>query len=145
MGLKDRLAGRQRPAATHALRIEDDTVARVELVAARAAEDESRVVAAQEAIEACYEQVTITALPPADMEALLAEHPPPEGSKGQKIFNPATFVPALLAACVESDVAEEDWAVYVTTGAMTIGEVSALFDAVWSLNYRAPDPSVPKD
>lgn len=145
MGLKDRLATRQRPTVPYALRIDDDTTARAELAAARAAEDESRIVAAQHAVEACYEQVQITALPPADMEALLAEHPPPEGSKDQKIFNRATFVPAFLAACVESDVTEEDWAVYVTTGAMTIGEAAALFDAAWSINYRTPDPSVPKD
>jgi hypothetical protein len=144
MGLKDRLADRPRPSTTYSLRIDDDEIPRAELIAARAACDESRIVAAQEAVEACYEQVTITALPPVDMEALLAEHPAPENANVQKIFNPATFVPALLAACVESDVTEEDWAVYVTTGAMTIGEVGALFDAVWSLNYRAPDPSVPK-
>jgi hypothetical protein len=145
MGLKNRLAARQRPSTTYQLRIDDDTTARAELVAARDVGDESRIVAAQQAVEGCYEQVMITALPPADMEALLAEHPAPENAKVQKIFNPATFVPALLAACVDSDVTEEDWAVYVTTGAMTIGEVGALFDAVWSLNYRAPDPSVPKD
>jgi hypothetical protein len=144
MGLKDRLADRPRPSTTYSLRIDDDEIPRAELIAARAAGDESRIVAAQEAVEACYEQVTITALPPADMEALLAEHPAPENANVQKIFNPATFVPALLAACMDSDVTEEDWAVYVTTGAMTIGEVGALFDAVWSLNYRAPDPSVPK-
>lgn len=145
MGLKDRLATRQRPSAPYQLRIDDDAVARAELAAARDAGDESRIVAAQEAVESCYEQVRITALPPSEMEALLAAHPAPESAKVQKIFNPATFVPALLAACVESDVTEEDWSVYVTTGAMTIGEVGALFDAVWNLNYRAPDPSIPKD
>jgi len=144
MGLKDRLAPRRRPTATYSLRIDDDTTARAELGAARAAGDEARIVAAQEAIEACYEQVTITALAPADMEVLLAEHPPPETLKGKSIYNPTTFIPAFLAACVDSDVTEADWSEYVTTGAMTFGEVTDLFNAVWELNYRVPDPSVPK-
>lgn len=145
MGLKDRLSARRRPTATYQLRIDDDTTARAELAAARAAGDEARIVAAQEAVEACYEQVTLTALPPADMEALLAEHPAPETLQGKSIFNPATFIPALLAACVDSDVTEADWAEYITTGAMTFGETTDLFNAVWELNYRAPDPAIPKD
>jgi hypothetical protein len=145
MGLKDRLSSRRRPTATYALRIDDDTVARAELGAARAVGDESRIVAAQEAVEACYEQVTLTALAPADMEALLADHPAPEPLQGKSIFNPVTFIPALLAACVDSDVTEADWAEYVTTGAMTFGEVTDLFNTVWELNYRAPDPAIPKD
>jgi hypothetical protein len=142
MGLKDRLAARRRPTASYALRIEDDTTARSELAAARAAGDESRVVAAQEAVEACYEQVTLTALPPVELEALIAAHPTPP--KGTKIFNPVTFIPALLAVSVDSDVTEEDWSGYYTSGAMTAGEVADLFEAVWRLNYRTPDPSVPK-
>jgi ferric-dicitrate binding protein FerR (iron transport regulator) len=145
MGLKDRLAARRRPTATYALRIDDDTTARAELGAARAAGDESRIVAAQEAVEACYEQVTLTALPPVDLEALIAAHPPPKQLQGQKIFNSATFIPALLAVSVDSDVSEGDWAEYYTSGAMTTGEVAHLFEAVWSLNHRPPDPALPKD
>lgn len=143
MGLKDRLATRRRPTASYALRIEDDNTARAELAAARAAGDESRVVAAQGAVEACYEQVTLTALPPVELEALIAAHPAPAGMK--KIFNPVTFIPALLAVSVDSDVTEADWAEYYVSGAMTNGEFSDLFEAVWRLNYRIPDPSVPKD
>lgn len=145
MSLKDRLATRKRPTITYALRIDDDTIARSELVAAQAVGDEGRIVAAREAVEACYEQVVITALPPTELEELLEAHPPPPADQGKKMFNPATFVPALLAACVNSDVTEEDWAEYVTAGAMTTGEVSAIFNAAWELNYRVPDPSLPKD
>jgi hypothetical protein len=143
MGLKDRLGARRRPSAAYSLRIEDDSPARAELAAARAAGDESRVVAAQEAVEACYEQVTLTALPPAELEALIAAHPAPAGVN--KIFNPRTFMPALLAVSVDSDVAEEDWAEYYTSGAMTNGEIIDLFEAVWQLNYRVPDVHVKKD
>ena len=145
MSLRDRLAKRQPPTASYALRVDDDTAARAELAAARAAGDEDRIVAAQTAIEACYEQVTLTVLPPLDMEALIAAHPPPEGNREEKIFNSVTFTPALFAACVDSDVTEEDWAQYIVTGAMTIGEVTELFNRIWDLNYRGPDPSVPKD
>jgi hypothetical protein len=145
MGLKDRLSARRRPTATYGLRIDDDTVARAELGAARAAGDEARIVAAQEAVEACYEQVTLTALPPAELEALIAAHPPPKESQVQKAWNPVTFIPALLAASVDSDVTEDDWAEYHRSGAMTTGEIADLFNAVWELNYRAPDPNVKKD
>lgn len=145
MGLKDRLSARRRPTATYSLRIDDDATARAELGAARAAGDEARIVAAREAVEACYEQVTLTALPPVELEALIAAHPPPQNMQGQKIFNPATFIPALLAVSVDSDVTEEDWTEYYTSGAMTTGEVAHLFDAVWTLNHRPPDPSLPKD
>ncbi len=145
MGLKDRLSARRRPTATYSLRIDDDSTARAELAAARAAGDESRIVAAQEAVEACYEQVTLTALSPVDLEALIAAHPPPAELQGKKIFNPTTFIPAVLAVSVDSDVTEDDWSEYYTSGAMTTGEVAHLFEAVWSLNHRPPDPSLPKD
>lgn len=143
MGLKDRLAARQRPIATWQLRVDDDSIARSELAAAQADGDETRIVAAQLAIEACYERLTVTALAPVEFEALLEEHPAPAGQK-QKMFNPKTFVPALLAACVDSDVDEETWADYTTTGAMTIGEVGGLFQVAWDVNYREPSADLLK-
>lgn len=147
MSLKDRLATRKRPSITYQLRIDDDTVAQSELVAARVADDEGRIVAAQSAVEACYEQVTITALPPAELEELLQANPPPPAEQGKKLFNPVTFVPALLAVCVQADppVTEEDWAEFTTTGAMTAGEVAGLFNTAWELNYRIPDPNLGKE
>lgn len=145
MGLKDRLTARKRPATTYALRIDDDTIARSELAAALAAGDEGRVVAAREAVEACHEQVTVTALPPAELEELLEAHPPLPADQAKKMFNPVTFVPALLAACVDSDIDEQSWAEFTTTGAMTRGEVADLFNTVWDINHRIPSPSLPKE
>jgi hypothetical protein len=147
VGLKDRLATRPRPTTTFPLRIDDDRVARLELTAAEADEDEDRIVAARLAVDACYEQLTITALSPVAMEELREAHPPTEEQRKKHgaLFNPTTFVPALLAACVDSDVSEEDWAEYTTTGAMTPGEVNALFAAAWELHYAtAPSPDLPK-
>lgn len=133
MGLRDRLRERARPTAAFSLRVDDDTAALAELTAAREADDDEGIAAAQAAVDACYEQLRLMALPPADMEALIAAHPAVEKDAS---WNPATFVPALLAACVESDVTEEDWVEYTTKGPMTSGEVTALFDAIMILNYR---------
>jgi hypothetical protein len=145
MGLKDRLATRKRPSTTYSLRIDSDDAARAELSAAQAADDEERIAAARAAVEACYEQLTITALPPVELEALLAAHPPVEKDRGKKIFDPRTFIPALFAACIKSDITtEEEWAEYTTTGAMTAGEVNELFDKAWEINYRVPSADLPK-
>lgn len=145
MGLKDRLAARKRPSTTYSLRIDSDDIAREELAAAQAAGDETRIAQAWTAVEACYEQLTITALPPAQLEELLATHPPLEGDRSKKIFNSATFIPALLAVCVDSDITEEDWVEYTTTGAMTAGEVGEVFNAAWEINYRVPSVDLKKD
>ena len=146
MSLRDRLAKGTRPRVTYPLRVEDDTAARSELAAATASGDEERITLAREAVDACYEQVAIVALPPAEMEELLGQHPPSDSQrKDGAIFDRVTFVPALLAACVESDVTEDDWREYTSTiGPMTPGEVNALFNTAWDLNYRAPDPWVGK-
>lgn len=159
MGLKDRLAARKRPSAPYQLRIDDETAARAELAAAQAADDEPRIVAARAAVEACYEQVTVVALPPAprphpqpddpmDLETLLKKHQPTDEQRAKNksvLFNQRTFVPALLAVCVIGDdvPSEEEWAEYTTSGTMTTGEVSDIFNAVWAINYRVPDPTIP--
>jgi len=142
MGLKDRLAQRKLPSTTYRLRVDDDAAARTKLAAASDAAD---VAAAQAVVDACYEDLVVTALPPVEMEALLAAHPATEAqrAKDKTVFNPDTFVPALLAACVDSDVTEADWADYTTKGAMTGGEVNALFATAWEINYRDPSPALP--
>lgn len=153
MGLKDRLATRKRPFITHRLRIDDDTAARAELAAAQAVGDETRTAAAQAVVEACYEQFVITALPPGprrnpqpddpiNLETLLKQHPPLTDQK--QIFNPITFVPALLAACIESEITEAEWAEYTTTGTLSTGEAMDLFNVAWEINYRVPSADLKK-
>lgn len=146
MGLKDKLAKASRATVTAQLRIGNVTAARAALVAAHADGDPDRVKAATTAVEACYEPVVLTALHPARMETLLGKHPPTEEQreKTKTVFNPDTFVPALLAASIESDMTEDDWAEYTTTGAMTAGEVADLFSKAWELNYRVPDVDLKK-
>lgn len=145
MSLRERLAKRSLPSETFLLRVEDDTAARKELADARASGDEEQVVAAQSALDACYEPLVITALPPAEWEALVSAHPPTEEQKKRGAwYNHATFHPALLAACVSGDETEADWADYVTKGPLSLGEAMALLDAVMRVNQRAPDPWLPK-
>lgn len=161
MGLKDRLASRKRPSIQYALRLDDDTIPRRELAAALESGDEARISVTREKVEACYEQVTIVALPPAPpvdadpdddttyWETLIRAHPPTDEQRAQDrlaMFNKATFIPALLAACVQSDppVTAQEWAEYITTGCMTPGEADDLIGKVWNLNYRVPDPNIPK-
>lgn len=146
MGLKDRLASRKRPSTTFLLRVDDDTAARRDLATAQALGDDDGIADAQAAIAACHEQITITALAPVDMEALLATHPATaeQQAANKSIFNPDTFVPALLAACIDSDIDEGAWAEYTTKGSLSAGETNALFDAAWNINYRVPDSSIPK-
>lgn len=146
MGLKDRLASRKRPTTTYSLRIDSDDVARAELAAAQVAADDDRIAVAQAAVEACYEQVTLTALTPVALEELLAAHPATDKQRAENktMFNSDTFIAPFLAACVESDVTEAEWIEYTTTGAMTTGEVADIFNAAWALNYRVPDLNVKK-
>lgn len=142
MSLRDRLRARSRPTATHDLRVEDDTAARNELAAALQDGAPERIEAAQTALQTCYETLHLTALPPADMEALIAAHPAPGGS--DSAWNPATFIPALLVACVGGDATEDDWAEWTTKGPLSVGESRDLLNAVLAVNYRTPDLSVGK-
>lgn len=144
MSLRQRLAQRQRPSVTFRLRIEDDTSAQAELAAAQASGDADRITSAQDTVNACYEPLIITALPPAEWEALIEQHPPTEEQKkqGNSWFNPVTFYPALLAACVDGDETEDEWMEYTTKGPLSLGEANALIDAVTSVNQRGPEPWV---
>lgn len=162
MGLRDRLRERQPPQATVALRIDTsqqaiDNERRLSLVEAeiRHAEltgDEAAVARlrpeldeVQAAVDAAFEFVVIKALPPADMEALIAGHPPTdEQQESGAAFNRHTFYPALLAACVESPETEEDWAEIITSGELVMGEFNTLVGVAMELNDRSPSVSLGK-
>lgn len=160
MGLRERLRERGLPQTTHPL-----LVAQLSVLAAAQAELEEAVRAlalartapqghllveryeaerdtARTRVEGCYEDVRVRALPPADLEVLIGEHPPtPEQEAKGHAWNPDSFVPALLAACVESDEVwtEADWAEMTSKGVLALGEVNALFEAAQVVNGRSPD------
>lgn len=119
---------------------------------------------AQAALDGCYEQIVLRALPldgPVTVEKLIAEHPPTEQqlakAKAERdearrrgdpppdwpAWNDATFRPALLAATAEGDMTAEDWAQVLSTR-MSTGEVRSLWAACLAINTmgRAADPVV---
>lgn len=146
MRIGDRLASRPPVTAPYQLRVADDRAARAELATARAEGDETRIAAALAAVEACYEEVTITALAPEVMEALQGQHPPTEEQRDRNaLYNSVTFPPALIAACVDTDDTEQEWDEYTKKGPLTLGEALDLFYACWDINHRTPDPWLPKD
>lgn len=145
MALRPSLAKRRLPSTTFPLRIEDDTVARAGLAAAEGSGDPERIAVAEATVGACYEQLKLTSLPPETWEELVSEHPATEAQqKSGQWCNMNTFLPALLAACVEGDETAEDWANYTQRGALSSGEADALFAAVIGINQRTPEPLVPK-
>lgn len=105
--------------------------------------------AAREALDACYLDATVTALSAERMEGLLSEHAATaeQADEGMQ-WNPDTFVAALLAEAVTFDEAErwsfEEWQ-DACTGSLALGEVTALFDAAYSLNGRGIDLRVGKE
>lgn len=146
MKIGDRLSSRPPVTAQYQLRVADDRETRAELAAASAEGDETRIAAALAAVQACYEEITITALAPEVMEALQGQHPPTEEQRDRNaLYNAATFPAALIAACVDTEDTEQEWAEYTTKGPLTPGEALDLFHACWDINYRTPDPWLPKD
>jgi multidrug efflux pump subunit AcrA (membrane-fusion protein) len=124
--------------------------------------------AAQAEVDSCYETIVLRALPTAGevtVEKLKAAHPPtPEQLERAKAerdaarrrgepeppwpeWNEDTFPAALLAACAESDMTEDDWRTFLGSNVST-GEYSGLWQAVLAVNAleRVADPLVlPKD
>lgn len=164
MSLRDQLRGRSLPtevvrlpldpaASTRAERVL--TAAQWELDQARASGGRdtaglrSRVADAQAALDAvpCLE-VTLRALPPPEWEALAELHPATEEQQSRGMaWNPVTFRPALLAACVvpsdgDDPMSADDWVQSVKIGELATGEYNALCNAAVQINLRAPASAV---
>lgn len=159
--LRERLTARERPSLPVRLLVDDPTEAIAALQHAQAMQrqvvvrdehadpDElqrvdAAVQAAQEAVEACYVTVTVKALRPDDYEALQAAHPPTlEQVADGQVCNPATFRPALLAACADGDMTEDDWVAFLAER-VSAAERQGLYVAALAVNdrVRAADPLV---
>jgi hypothetical protein len=87
-------------------------------------------------------------LPPAEFEELVGAHPASEEQRKKNgpaaVWNIDTFVPALLAASVESDMTADDWAEVTSKGPIATGEVAGLFQAALQVNDRTPDEHLGK-
>lgn len=168
MGLREQFAARQRPQEQFALRMdfgpEADAAERehtrasaalAEATAAGAVDLKSlqrRVDETRAKREANYAFLTVQALPPSEFEDLISAHPATDEQvskaeqRGERkpIWNHDTFVPALLAACIDSDMTVDDWAELIEKGPVASGEVGALLQAALNVNDHTPDASVGK-
>lgn len=137
---------------------EQEGSAAVKASAAKLADAEAKV-------DACYETLTLRALPPRRVAELEAAHPPTEAQMerakaererakklGEDIppwpaWNDDTFWPALLAECVDGDMTADDWVGFLAEN-VSGGEAAGLKTAVLNVNTaeRVADPLVlPKD
>src|SRR5690606_29530626 len=110
--------------------------------------------AAQAEVDSCYETIVLRALPTSGavtIEKLKAAHPPtPEQLERVKAeresarqrgeepppwpeWNEDTFPAALLAACAESDMTEDDWREFLANN-VSAGEASGLWMAALAVN-----------
>lgn len=172
MGLKERMASRQPPQTTIRLRMdfspESDAALRVlataeaDLDAAKARREadllswERAVERAKASAETFHENLVVRAISPDDMDALIEAHPPTSEQKTDPDhhwgYDPHTFGPALLAACVtcveadgtESRMGETDWSDLLHKGPVSGGEVRLLVDSAYAINDRSPDASLGK-
>jgi hypothetical protein len=158
-GRRERLLARVRPSASYQLAVVDDTDALAELSAAKEALDvagfrddtgaeqavadaEARLQSARQAVEDCYEPITLTAMAPADFEALAGkpEHAPRDG-KDEK-WNADTFPRAVFLACAPDDLTQPEWDQWVDEH-LSQGEREALFMTAVGINARWPSGSIP--
>lgn len=155
--LREQLRGRARPSVPCRLRVRDtgpatraveEAVIALRLLQARGQDDqvtEARQVvrAAQEALDACYATVELVALRPPDFEALVAAHPPREGTDDVE-WNTETFGPALFRACAQGDMTDADWDAFFAEDCSD-GEKVMLPQAALAINVRVPEGTLPKD
>jgi hypothetical protein len=158
MSLRERLRDRQLPETTVWLRVdfgpesqaaeEALASARQELNLARIRDGddiEARQAAVDEAqarMDEFCEKLVLRALPPADVEALIAAHPVKDKDGDDPWAE--SFKPALIAACVQGDETEDEWAQFLATGQVTTGEARSLFAAAMQVNDRSSDLRVGK-
>jgi hypothetical protein len=125
---------------------------------------QKQVADAQAKLDGCYETIVLRALPTSGQvttEKLAAAHPPTDEqiakvrterdkahNQGRDVppwpeWNDDTFPPALLAACAESDMSEQDWREFLAEH-VSDGEFHGLYMAALSVNERerVADPLV---
>jgi hypothetical protein len=161
-GRRERLLARKRPTVNYQLAVMDDADAVAELAAAKealatarlrvdegaeqaTADAEAHLAEARAAVEACYEPVTLTALPPVEFEALIAKPEYAARDGKDERWNAETFPRACFLSCVTGDdLSADEWLEFVD-GSLSQGEREALFLAAVGLNARWPSGAVPND
>ncbi|WP_433234028.1 hypothetical protein [Actinomadura nitritigenes] len=166
--LRERLLARERPSHRVALQMEDPTAAIREAALAEDAwrtchlmqdgpDREAAIRKAKreldktaKAVNDCYDEVTLRAIPPAEFEALQAAHPPRDakelrpGEEPDEIWNASTFPRALFLKCVDGDLSQTEWEKFLDEQCSQ-AERTQLFYAAQVINIRVPSVAIPKD
>lgn len=110
---------------------------------AQAAVEETReaVAQAKEALDACYEHIRLTAMPPDEYEALKALHPPRPGTDDIE-YNVRTFPKAVFLACA-TELTPEEWEPILREN-LTHAERQDLFLLADAVNARLVNAALPK-
>lgn len=176
---RERLMGRPRPSAPYRLLVDQAgaEAAQAELAkvvtetrqvllrepagSAKHKAAEKRRETARAAVDACYQSITVTAMPPEELEELASEHPPTveqmakvkaerdaAKQRGEQLpdwpqYNEVTFFPALLAACTDIGMTADDWSTFLRKN-VSDGERRGLKITALNVQYqeRNADPLV---
>lgn len=153
----DRLRSRALPTDTYWLQVEPTDVPGRALAEAREAlqmriltdasadtVDDARqaVRDAEEALKACYEPITVTAMEPPAWEALVAAHPPRKDTDDD-VWNTSTLPREAFLACAPTEWSRDEWAEYLDHK-LSPAEREGLYLTAVGVNARVPDPTVPK-
>lgn len=131
MSQRDRLLGRRIPPTPVAIRVDFSPEADAAFAAHETAQQErdlaetrnaglseadTRLAETKAALAAYQEILQVSPLPPSLYDELIGEHPPTDEQRAQHYsWNPDTFGPALLAACIGQELpdaermSEKDW------------------------------------
>jgi hypothetical protein len=156
MSQRERLLKRRIPALQVSIRVDFSADADEAFAAHAAAErdlrstrlrglvDEARarVEELKAALAPFVEVLFVSPIPPVVYEQLILDHPPTIANREQGlIWNPATFAPALLAACVGQELpegermTEKDWTDWLSiAGAGVSGDLIRLFRTCLEVN-----------
>lgn len=164
MSLKDRLKSRTLPSETYKIAEKDSQLEQAAYAAAKMAlrrlesKGTKKSTAAykaavkavdetQAALDACFIELTVRALPANVYDDLQSDHPPTAEQEakakeaGEEVaWDEDSFRPALFAACVDGDLTAEDWAEQARN--MSKAEVRELWVLCLNLNEFSRNPDL---
>jgi hypothetical protein len=167
MSQRERMLGRRIPPTPVAIRVDFGPDADAAFAAHEAASRDletagsrgadldaarARVAATKADLDPFQEVLYVSALPPSVYDELIGEHPPTDEQRTRNYqWNPETFAPALLAACIgqelpdEERMSEKDWIDWASLGAASVnGEFVTLVNTCLAVNDRAINVNVGK-
>jgi len=166
MSQRDRLLGRRIPPTPVAIRVDfspdadaayaehEAALRDLETAEARGADHatvQALVDETKAALAPFQEVLQLSPIPPSLYDDLIGEHPPTDEQRAQGYtWNPDTFAPALLAACIGQDLpddermSEKDWVALATSSAVGHAEYVSLVNACLAVNDRTLNVHVGK-